>query len=41
VVVHHQAPVFDVVLVKKGTVPKTSSGKVERYACRQAYAARS
>jgi acyl-CoA synthetase (AMP-forming)/AMP-acid ligase II len=41
VVVHHQAPVFDVVLVKKGTVSKTSSGKVERYACRQTYAARS
>jgi acyl-CoA synthetase (AMP-forming)/AMP-acid ligase II len=41
VVVHHQAPVFDVVLVKKGAVLKTSSGKIERYACRQAYAQRS
>ena len=41
VVEHHQAPVFDVVLVKKGAILKTSSGKLERYACRQAYAQRS
>ena len=41
VVTHHQAPVFDVVLVKKGAVLKTSSGKIERYACSQAYAQRS
>ena len=38
---HHQAAVFDVVLVAKGAIPKTSSGKLERYACRRAYARRS
>ncbi len=38
---HHQAPTFDVVFVDKGAIPKTSSGKLERYACRQAYAPRS
>jgi acyl-CoA synthetase (AMP-forming)/AMP-acid ligase II len=37
----HQVSVFDVVLVPKGDVPKTSSGKVERHACRRAYARRS
>jgi acyl-CoA synthetase (AMP-forming)/AMP-acid ligase II len=31
------APVFDVVLVGKGGVFKTSSGKLERHACRRAY----
>lgn len=41
VVVQHQAPVFEVVLVKKGAIPKTSSGKLERYACRRAYVTRS
>ncbi len=34
---HHQAVASDVVLVAKGTIPKTSSGKLERYACRAAY----
>ena len=38
---HHQAAVFDVALVAKGAIPKTSSGKVERHACRRAYARRS
>ena len=28
---------FEVVLVAKGTIPKTSSGKLERFACRLAY----
>jgi acyl-CoA synthetase (AMP-forming)/AMP-acid ligase II len=37
----HQAAVFDVALVAKGAIPKTSSGKVERHACRRAYARRS
>jgi acyl-CoA synthetase (AMP-forming)/AMP-acid ligase II len=37
VAAHHQAAVFEVVLVPKGTIPKTSSGKLERYACRVAY----
>jgi acyl-CoA synthetase (AMP-forming)/AMP-acid ligase II len=37
VAAQHQIPVFDVVLVGKGAIPKTSSGKLERYACRRAY----
>jgi acyl-CoA synthetase (AMP-forming)/AMP-acid ligase II len=40
-VAEHQAAVFDIVLVAKGAIPKTSSGKVERHACRRAYARRS
>ena len=40
VVEHHQVAVFDVVLVAKGDLPKTSSGKVERHACRRAYGRR-
>lgn len=35
---HHHAAVFDVALVASGSIPKTSSGKLERYACRSAYA---
>jgi acyl-CoA synthetase (AMP-forming)/AMP-acid ligase II len=34
---HHHAAVFEVVLVARGAIPKTSSGKLERYACRAAY----
>ncbi|MEZ0375243.1 MAG: beta-ketoacyl synthase N-terminal-like domain-containing protein, partial [Candidatus Sericytochromatia bacterium] len=34
----HLIPVQAVVLVKPGTLPKTSSGKLMRQACRQAYA---
>ncbi|HTL34800.1 MAG TPA: fatty acyl-AMP ligase [Kofleriaceae bacterium] len=34
---HHQVALHDVVLVTAGTLPKTSSGKLERYACRAAY----
>jgi amino acid adenylation domain-containing protein len=33
----HDLPVLDVVLVAPGVVPKTSSGKVRRGACRAAY----
>ncbi len=33
----HEALVTDLVLVKPGGVPKTSSGKVQRHACRDAY----
>ena len=35
----HEAAVDDVVLVRRNTVPKTSSGKVQRFACRAAYLA--
>jgi acyl-CoA synthetase (AMP-forming)/AMP-acid ligase II len=35
----HEARVWDVVLVKEGTVPRTSSGKIQRHACRAGYLA--
>src|SRR6185369_11805583 len=35
----HQVQVQDVVLVRAGTVPKTSSGKIQRRACRATYQA--
>ncbi|HEV7516238.1 MAG TPA: condensation domain-containing protein, partial [Thermoanaerobaculia bacterium] len=34
-----EAQVHDVVLVRAGTIPKTSSGKVQRHACKAAYLA--
>jgi acyl-CoA synthetase (AMP-forming)/AMP-acid ligase II len=33
----HQVGAYAVVLLEKGTIPKTSSGKLERYACRNIY----
>lgn len=33
----HEVAVHDVVLLRPGSVPKTSSGKIRRHACRQAY----
>jgi acyl-CoA synthetase (AMP-forming)/AMP-acid ligase II len=33
----HEASVYDVVLLRFGTIPKTSSGKIQRQACRAAY----
>lgn len=35
----HELQVFDVVLIQPRTIPKTSSGKIQRRACRQAYRA--
>jgi acyl-CoA synthetase (AMP-forming)/AMP-acid ligase II len=35
----HELQVYSVVLLKPGCVPKTSSGKVQRQACRKAYLA--
>jgi amino acid adenylation domain-containing protein len=35
----HEVAVHDVVLVRTGTVPKTSSGKVQRHACKADYLA--
>ncbi len=32
-----EVPVWGIVLVRHGTIPKTSSGKVQRQACRKAY----
>jgi long-chain fatty acid adenylase/transferase FadD26 len=36
----HGLPVHDVVLIRRGTLPRTSSGKVRRQACRTAYLAK-
>lgn len=36
----HEVAVFDVVLLKLGRLPKTSSGKVQRQLCRAAYIAK-
>jgi acyl-CoA synthetase (AMP-forming)/AMP-acid ligase II len=35
--VEHDIRVYTVVLVKTGTIPKTSSGKIQRQACRQKF----
>jgi acyl-CoA synthetase (AMP-forming)/AMP-acid ligase II/acyl carrier protein len=35
----HELQVYAVVLLKTGTLPKTSSGKIQRYACRSAFLA--
>lgn len=37
VVEHHELQVYDVVLVKAGSIPRTSSGKVQRHTCRYKY----
>ncbi|MEV5988022.1 type I polyketide synthase [Streptomyces sp. NPDC052051] len=36
---HHGLQVHDIVLVAPGSIPKTSSGKLRRYACKEAYLA--
>ena len=36
---HHEVQVFAVVLIKTGTIPKTSSGKIQRHACRAGFLA--
>ncbi|MCA1993072.1 MAG: condensation domain-containing protein, partial [Coleofasciculus sp. S288] len=33
----YEVPVYAVVLLKPGTIPKTSSGKIQRFACRQKF----
>jgi len=35
----HEVPVYDVVLIKPGAFPKTSSGKLQRRACKDDYLA--
>ncbi|GCE45198.1 acyl-CoA synthetase (AMP-forming)/AMP-acid ligase II [Thermosporothrix hazakensis] len=35
----HELAVYDVVLLTAGTIPKTSSGKIQRHACRNGYLA--
>jgi natural product biosynthesis luciferase-like monooxygenase protein len=34
----HELQAFAIVLVKPGNIPKTSSGKIQRFACREAFA---
>lgn len=38
-ITHHELRPYDVVLVKPARIPKTSSGKVQRYLCRQEFLA--
>ncbi|MFZ1006762.1 MAG: AMP-binding protein, partial [Candidatus Sulfotelmatobacter sp.] len=33
----HELQAFAIVLIRKGTIPKTSSGKIQRHACRNAF----
>ncbi|BAY66407.1 amino acid adenylation [Calothrix brevissima NIES-22] len=37
VVEEHELQVYGVLLLKTGTIPKTSSGKIQRYACRAGF----
>ncbi len=37
VTAEHELQVYTTVLVKTGSIPKTSSGKIQRYACRTAF----
>jgi amino acid adenylation domain-containing protein/non-ribosomal peptide synthase protein (TIGR01720 family) len=37
VLLGHEIPVYAIVLIQPGTIAKTSSGKIQRNACRQAY----
>jgi acyl-CoA synthetase (AMP-forming)/AMP-acid ligase II len=37
VVAEHGIPVYGVALLKTGSIPKTSSGKIQRYACRDSF----
>ncbi|WP_437931313.1 amino acid adenylation domain-containing protein [Sorangium sp. So ce291] len=39
VLVHHDVAAHEVVLIQRGTIPKTSSGKIQRGACRAAFLA--
>ena len=34
---HYELPVYGIVLLKRGSIPKTSSGKIQRQACRNAF----
>lgn len=37
IALNHDLSVYDVVLLKPGTIPKTSSGKIQRHACKRSY----
>jgi acyl-CoA synthetase (AMP-forming)/AMP-acid ligase II len=34
---NHDIRIHDIVFLKSGSIPKTSSGKIERFACRAMY----
>ena len=34
---NHELPVYAVLLLKTGSIPKTSSGKIQRHACRTGF----
>src|SRR5579871_136956 len=40
IVAGHELQAFAIVLIRKGTIPKTSSGKIQRHACRDAFLSR-
>ena len=37
IVAGHELQAFAIVLIRKGTIPKTSSGKIQRHACKDAF----
>ncbi|BAQ66805.1 type I polyketide synthase [Geminocystis sp. NIES-3709] len=37
IALNHELQVYSIVLLKTGSIPKTSSGKITRYACRQGF----
>ncbi|MBQ3389163.1 MAG: aminotransferase class I/II-fold pyridoxal phosphate-dependent enzyme [Thermoguttaceae bacterium] len=37
IAIEHEVPIDTIVLVRSGSVPKTSSGKVQRHACREGF----
>jgi acyl-CoA synthetase (AMP-forming)/AMP-acid ligase II len=39
VALHHDLQVYDIILLKAGSIPKTSSGKIQRHACKARYLA--
>ena len=41
VVERHDLEVYEILLLKPGTIPKTSSGKIQRHACKAGYLSRS
>lgn len=39
IAIEHEVPIDSIVLVRTGTIPKTSSGKIQRHSCRDEYLA--
>jgi len=40
IAINHELDVYAVALLEPGTIPKTSSGKIQRFACREAFLAK-